>query len=732
MKRCLFWSFCCIFIVNQAVATLPDSLLRRIARLQSGKKIEALIDFATRQQMSNPRLAEEAALLAWHSAQSMAHPLYVSQTALYLGDFYHNIATDFRKSSFYYNRWLRLAFHAEPEMQAKVMLNLASGFLLEKQLDSARYFALKAAPLLKHKSNWDGYVSARWLAGNIFLEEKQYDSALSCLAVSADVLENLLKMTSPDEPRYKEYLTRMAEITGTLANTWMFKGNYRIAAREINKALAHAVLSGNRPLQQRLSLDYANILARQGMYEKSLEVYLKILKENENQGNSVLLAEIWQRIGEIYAELGDLEKSLQNLRKASGLLNATGNLAATATVFAIMGDVFYKDQQYDSADACFKQSQEINRRFENIRGLTEDLLRRGNLAMARGRLAEAETFFNEVLQLGSAQDALLMTEAWRGLALLALKKKQTDRAIQLGLKAYEYSARGGEIKSRLELAGLLAEAFAAQGDYKQAYRWLNDRIAWADSLNIIGHRKEIARLQARYDYEKKEAELALEKEKSHNLARTQRIILYFSILGILLAIIIAWLLYHREKERRLSEALNYRRETELAHTRQALMEAEMKARDLEQKQLMEDLKVQSAHLTNLALIIAQKNEFINQLKEQIKSLSYAKDDEKEKCAAALLHRLNQQHRLNADLDRFRKEVESAHQTFFKRLEEVCPSLTAHEKDLAGLLRIGLSSKDIASLNNVSVKAVEMSRYRLRKKLNLSSDESLVNFLQNLT
>ncbi len=46
-----------------------------------------------------------------------------------------------------------------------------------------------------------------------------------------------------------------------------------------------------------------------------------------------------------------------------------------------------------------------------------------------------------------------------------------------------------------------------------------------------------------------------------------------------------------------------------------------------------------------------------------------------------------------------------------------------------MLRIGLSSKDIASLNNVSVKAVEMSRYRLRKKLNLSSDESLVNFLQ---
>ncbi len=732
MKRYVVWGVLFFWVVNIAGAALPDSLLHRLSQLETGEKIEALLAFAGRQQVMRPKMAEEAGLMAWKLAQKHENPFYLSKIALFLGNYYYEKSPDFRKSAYFFVKWIRLPIHETPKMQAEIMIRLATAQLLEKETDSARLFALRAASLLRQAGDEEGYASARALAGNIFLETRQPDSALACFALSADAIENLLKITSPDDPQYRQYLTRMAEITGVLANTWMLKGNYRIAAREINKALTHAVLAGNRPLQIRLSLDYANIFAKQGWYEKSLEILLKVLKENENRGSPDLLAEIWQRIGEINVELGELEKSLQNLQKAALMLNSAGNIAASAAVYAAMGDVYFKGQQFDSADACYSRSMEINRRFENERGLTGDLVRRGNLALARGRLKEAETFFTEALRHGSSGESSLLADARKGLARLALKRGQTGKAIDLALQAYEYASGSGDLKSRFELAALLVEAYASQGNYKKAFEWQQERIAWADSLNFIGHRKEITLLQTRYDFEKKEAELELEKEKSHNLARTQRLILYFSVFAILLAVIIAWLLFRREKERRLAEALNYHREAELARTRQALIEAEMKTRELEQKQLMEDLKTKSAHLTNLALIIAQKNEFINQLREQIKGLRHAEQDEREKCTALLLHKLSQQHRLNADLDRFRKEVEYAHQTFFRRLDEVCPTLTSHEKDLAGLLRIGLSSKDIASLNNVSVKAVEMSRYRLRRKLNLGTDDSLVDFLQSLS
>jgi DNA-binding CsgD family transcriptional regulator len=51
--------------------------------------------------------------------------------------------------------------------------------------------------------------------------------------------------------------------------------------------------------------------------------------------------------------------------------------------------------------------------------------------------------------------------------------------------------------------------------------------------------------------------------------------------------------------------------------------------------------------------------------------------------------------------------------------------------LCAYLRMNLSSKDIAPLMSISVRGVEISRYRLRKKLNLSTEENLVQYLMDL-
>lgn len=719
-------------ITGQIYAGLPDTLIRRISDLPPGAKIEALLTFGIRQQRTHPTWAEEAGWQAWQWARAMASPSRMAEAARFLGDFYRNISGDRMKAAYFYREWLQVSLNESPNRRAEVMMQLATDYLLEKKADTALYYAHQAAGLLRRAGEEAGYANARGLAGHIFLEKNQPDSALACFALSADALERLLKVTSPESPQYREYLSRIAEISGTLANTWALKGNYRIASREINKALAHAVLAGNRPLKTRLSLDNADIFVRQGLYEKALEILLNLLGENEASVSRDMLGTIWQKIGEIYAELSEWEKARQYLRKATYLLQEGGNVAATAPLMAAMGDTYLKAQQYDSADACYRRSMEINRKFENLRGLAGDLIRRGNLALTRRQKNEAETYFTEALKLGTRLEPALLTQAQQGLARLSFERKDYTGALAWAEQAFQQAQHGSDLKSSWEMARLMAQSYAARGDFKDAFLWLENSIALADSLNLMGHRREMARLQARYDFEKKEAELALEKEKSRSLSRNQRLILYFSIVGILLAIVIAWLAYRREKERRLAEQLSFRQKEELALTRQALMEAEVKARELEQKQLMEDLRAQASHLTNLALIIAQKNEFINQLKEQIKKLRSAEGGEKDQCAAALLVKLNQQQRLNADLERFRKEVETVHEAFYRRLTEICPSLTDHDKELAGLLRIGLTSKDIASLNNVSVKAVEMSRYRLRKKLNLTNDTSLVEFIRQLT
>ncbi|RUA28671.1 MAG: hypothetical protein DSY76_04170, partial [Bacteroidetes bacterium] len=69
--------------------------------------------------------------------------------------------------------------------------------------------------------------------------------------------------------------------------------------------------------------------------------------------------------------------------------------------------------------------------------------------------------------------------------------------------------------------------------------------------------------------------------------------------------------------------------------------------------------------------------------------------------------------------------------FYSALREKYPNLTPNEVRLSALIRLDLSSKEIASILNISSKSVEMNRYRLRKKMQLSSSVNLSEFIRSI-
>jgi DNA-binding CsgD family transcriptional regulator len=77
---------------------------------------------------------------------------------------------------------------------------------------------------------------------------------------------------------------------------------------------------------------------------------------------------------------------------------------------------------------------------------------------------------------------------------------------------------------------------------------------------------------------------------------------------------------------------------------------------------------------------------------------------------------------------FEHLFDQAHENFFKRLKTSFPDLTTSDLRLCAYLRLNLSSKEIAPLLNISVRGVEEKRYRIRKRLGLSSDQGLSDFI----
>jgi len=80
---------------------------------------------------------------------------------------------------------------------------------------------------------------------------------------------------------------------------------------------------------------------------------------------------------------------------------------------------------------------------------------------------------------------------------------------------------------------------------------------------------------------------------------------------------------------------------------------------------------------------------------------------------------------------FYAEVEKIHKDFKIKLESKYPDLSEHDKKLATLIRLDLSNKEIATLMGISPKSVEVSRYRLKKKLGLEKDSSLIEFINQI-
>lgn len=77
---------------------------------------------------------------------------------------------------------------------------------------------------------------------------------------------------------------------------------------------------------------------------------------------------------------------------------------------------------------------------------------------------------------------------------------------------------------------------------------------------------------------------------------------------------------------------------------------------------------------------------------------------------------------------FEARFENVYELFYNRLQEKCPDLTPGERKLCALLRLNISSKDIAAITFQNPQSVDMARYRLRKKLNLNPEDNLVDFL----
>jgi len=121
----------------------------------------------------------------------------------------------------------------------------------------------------------------------------------------------------------------------------------------------------------------------------------------------------------------------------------------------------------------------------------------------------------------------------------------------------------------------------------------------------------------------------------------------------------------------------------------------------------------------------KKNEILNTIKQDLRK------DKTEKNVEGVIRFIDKSINNNDDWKFFEEAFNHADKNFFKKVKEMHPKLTANDLRLCAYLRLNLSSKEIAPLLNISVRSVEIKRYRLRKKIDLPREINLNDYFLNL-
>ena len=183
-----------------------------------------------------------------------------------------------------------------------------------------------------------------------------------------------------------------------------------------------------------------------------------------------------------------------------------------------------------------------------------------------------------------------------------------------------------------------------------------------------------------------------------------------------------------------TDRLVYAQQRQIYERSKALGDMELKVILSENKALHDAVEMKRQEVMNVALSIVEQKEFLESLNDKVKSLAQTDDvKEKDRLTEELGMAIRQRLSYDRDVDSqyFYSQAESLHEDFNAKLSENFPHLTQQEKRLATLLRLGFSSKYIATLMNITPKSVEISRYRLRQKLGLGKGDNLVNFIKSI-
>ena len=441
--------------------------------------------------------------------------------------------------------------------------------------------------------------------------------------------------------------------------------------------------------------------------------------------NKKQMAQLCSLMGRVYSKLGDYNKAIELNDKATSIFKSIGDSTSVAGCYNERGVMHHFMSEFTVAERFFQRALAINRAQRNLKEIATNL---NNLCLYRGNTEEKLSFIQEAITINKNLDAQWsLGENYNNMGKQYYYDKQYSKALEALHKAYEYAHNIGARELICDNYEYSSMVYAAIGDYAQAYKYLDKRYHLGKELQSSNKLRNIEQeiSYKRYQDQKYATEMQEQTYKIELLKRNLWLLGSVLILGIAFSIFLyKW--YKRRKDLQLIEA-----RYQLQLSEKEVAELRMHQQELELQNVNNALATSRQEATSFAVFLKSRNELLDKIREMVKE-GYKMD------AQAITPHLK---KINAFISQSQSgdktnsalltNIDDKSHEFLQRLVAIHPKLTQGEKYLATLLRVNLSTKEISMLTGTTPKTINMNRYRLRKSLNLSSEEDLTDYLQNI-
>ncbi|WP_121665860.1 tetratricopeptide repeat protein [Mesonia aquimarina] len=457
------------------------------------------------------------------------------------------------------------------------------------------------------------------------------------------------------------------------------------------------------------------------VFTEAVDQYTSALKIAKTQHEDSLQVILKNRLGNIYLALKNYKKAERYLLRSVAQAQQYKFVKAEAIAEEILGSCFEKEGDYLKALKHQQRSLKLFEQSKDKEGIAIVNENIGSIYEDLNQFEKAHQYFLKSYDYFVIVNNGKQINVLNNIGDVYRKTGRYKKALDYTTKALHLAEKFNE-NHQIESAHKdLAKTYAFLKDYKTAYQHLFQYNKIQEELFYKQNFRQLNVLQTIYETEQKEAQIELlTKQNAINKANQNLMLLGGG--AFLIVSGISFLFMNRKRKEK----------TKLQAYEQRVLQAELDKKEIEEKKLQGEIQLKTASLSKYSLNIAQKNKLLSDLSATLKKMSSRSKMDTQTKIKDLAKELDFALQQEDEWDEFMNFFEDIHPQFFKDLSSIATSkLSSAELRLAMLLRLNLSSKEIASILRVTPDSVRVARYRFRKKLPINSKQELVHFLMNL-